>query len=209
MVEQSSGRLTSLLEHVRPEDHESLQRTQVATTKVLQQVLEKQCPLDIAAVLPHGPSGRGTMVKRYQEDLDLLVLMGGCVGSGSHGYLSALLDLLMEFCKTQFANHRDRGHCTKFQPSNYYVSFVWNHSNGEKQTVKLWPAPVNGGDALLQNDHPQWYSIGLGEHCTDIIARESQVPSSATALQSRALLMQCSLPHPPRLLHQTFLPSRL
>lgn len=125
------GRLTGLLDHVRPEDHAGVVRSQHSITRLLQQLFEKQCPLDISAVLPYGPSGRGTMVRRHQQDLDLLLLLGGCVGVGSHSYLAALLDLLLEFCKAQL-NTRERGQCTKFKPSHYYVSFVWNHPNGER-----------------------------------------------------------------------------
>ena len=134
------GRLAGLLDEVRPEDHAGVQRSQHAITRVIQTVLEKQCPLDITAVLPHGPSGRGTMVKRHQQDLDLLLLLGGCVGSGSYSYLAALLDLLLEFCKTQF-NTRERGQCNKFKPSHYFVSFVWNHPNGERRNPNPNPTP--------------------------------------------------------------------
>ena len=114
------------------------------------------------------------MVRRHQEDLDLLCLVGGCGGQGSVGYLSALLDLLLEFCKTQFsAGRQEKGHCSKFKPSHYWVSFVWTHPDGEKQTVRLWPAPANGGDAVLARDHPEWYHISMSEHTTDLISRES------------------------------------
>jgi len=77
----------------------SYQSDRVYHPRVLQEMLEKRCPLNVCAVAPMGSAGRGTMVRRHQEDLELLVLVGGCIGDGSHGWIGSLIELLMEYCK--------------------------------------------------------------------------------------------------------------
>ena len=44
----------------------------------------------------------------------------------------------------------------------------------------------------LQEDHPQWYSIGMAEHMTDMLVRESQARLGAKGGEGLLSLWQCT-----------------